>query len=74
MSKAQPHSTNEEVNYATCIGSDCMAWQWDDSDEMDIELTHKHATEEEIIKKLYSNPIFKVSDTDGWCKLMDKEY
>ena len=56
-----------------CIADRCIAWEWDDSDELDIEETNKHATTDEIMSGHYGNPIFKTSDK-GWCKLIDKDY
>jgi len=56
-----------------CVADECMAWKWDDSDELDIKETNKHASLDEIMSGHYSNPIFKKSNK-GYCKLIDKDY
>lgn len=60
-------------NNSFCMADKCMAWEWDDSDELDIKETHNFATTEEIVSGIFSNPIFKKSNT-GWCKLIYKDY
>ena len=50
-----------------------MAWEFNDDEELDIAKTNELATPEERISGQYSNPIFKQSKNEGWCKLIDKD-
>lgn len=68
--KCCPYSDNGLGN---CIIGRCMAWQFDITNNLDIEATNELATEEEIRTGIYSYQIFKQSTTDGWCKLIDKD-
>ena len=64
--------SSTEVN-DSCVADKCMAWEWDDSEELDVEETNKYANLREIMTGHYSNPIFKKSNK-GLCKLIHKCY
>jgi len=52
-----------------CRAGSCMAWEFDDTDEIDTDKS-KLVSE---VEPLYDMPVFKKSTTVGWCKLIDKE-
>jgi len=62
------------IYQGACKAGKCMAWRSDIDEELDIAKTNEIATLEERISGQYSNPIFKQSKNEGWCKLIDKDY
>ena len=62
------------IYQGACKASRCMAWKFDITDKLDLNKTKKYATRLEIEADNYSNPIFKQSENEGWCKLINKDY
>ena len=73
MTKEKARFTFCPIYNGYCKANACMAWQFDITDEIDIDRTNLYASDEEIMTGHYNNPIFKLSTTEGWCKLIDKD-